>query len=303
MDQGQLQRLVKHLNLTDYQPELEPYILTKEEEDRLIEHAIDAAKKHVAWKMRGVLKTEEEILLKLSQINWDEQIDRDEILKRANMVKNHEVWQIAQRKKENEEREQKRKELEGLWTAKRMYQLMAWTSQEVYGKKLIVHEGNKKLITALCYFVSRDDKFKTELGYDPQKGLLIRGATDLGKTYLVECLKNNPLNPILLLSMLEITEQIKKQGDFEIIMGSKRLIYFDDVGTEENMVKHFGTNMLFFKNFIEKYYFKNKTYNRLIASTNLNFKEMEPLYSFRAVRRIRAMFNVVDIEGKGMSAL
>jgi len=239
-------------------------------------------------------------LLKLSQVNWDERIDRDEILKRGNMIKSHDLWQKEQHKKQKEEVARKHKELEEAWTAKRIYQLMSWTSQTIFGKKLVVNEGNKKLIVALCYFIKRDDRFESELEYNPQKGLLIRGATGLGKTYLVECVKDNPLNPILIQSVLDITEGIRKNGDYEINMGNKRLLYFDDVGTEEQVVKHYGTNLMFFKNFIESYYLKNKTFNRLIASTNLNFKQMESLYGFRVVSRMRDMFNVLDVDGKDM---
>lgn len=300
MDGDQLQRLAKNLSLTDYEPEEEPYILTEEEEERLLWNALDAAKKHIAWKMRGVLKTEEEILLKLSQINWDEKIDREEILKRGNMLKHHELWQKDQRKKEKEEKISKQKELEEQWTAKRMYQLMSWTSQQVYGKKLLVNNDNKRLITVLCYFLSRDKKFETEFGYDLKKGLLIRGATGLGKTYLTQCLENNELNPILILSMLDITNQVKEDGDYQIIAGNKKVIYLDDVGTEEPIVNHYGTKRMFFKNFIETVYLNNRVFNWLILSTNLNFKGMEEPYGFRVVSRMRDMFNVVDITGKDM---
>lgn len=46
-------------------------------------------------------------------------------------------------------------------TARYMFNVMAWTSQNVYGKKLIQHEGNRSLITLLCYYLSNDKKFET----------------------------------------------------------------------------------------------------------------------------------------------
>lgn len=300
MENQLLTQLAKHLSLTDVKPEDEPYILTKNEEDRLLSNAIASAQSHMAWKMRRLYATEDEIFHRLQLINWDEHVNREELLQRGNMIKHHEIWQKEQRKKEKDEIIRKHKELEEMWTAKRMYQLMSWTSQNVYGKKLVVNDHTKKLITAICYFVSRDPRFESELGYDLKKGILIRGATGLGKTYAVQCIQDNGLNPIILLSMLAITDAIQQEGEFKIEMGEKKIVYMDDVGTEQPVVKFYGTNIMFFKNFIETTYLRQKSFNSLIISTNENFKGLEGLYGFRVVSRMREMFNVLDVFGEDM---
>jgi len=74
----------------------------------------------------------------------------------------------------------------------------------------------------------------------------------------------------------------------------------DDVGTEEHTVNHYGTKISFFKNFIEKYYLQNKTYEKLVVSTNNSFNEMEEKYGFRVRSRIKDMFNIIDVTGKDM---
>lgn len=294
------QILEENLPQTDFTAEDEPYILTEEDEKKIIAAVIDAKKKQYMWKMKKIAKTEEEIILAVQKIDWEIDIDRKAVLVRANSLRQHEIWQKAQREKERQAKIDRYKELVELWTAKRMYQLMSWSSSALFEKKLVVNEGNKLLVTALCFFVSRDDRFMTELGYDPQKGLLIRGATGIGKTYLVKCIKDNELNPIKIESMLDITDQMRDKGDYQINMGDCKLLYFDDVGTEEAAVKHYGTNIMFFKNFIETYYLKHKTFNTLMISTNLNFKAMTEVYGFRVVSRIRDMFNVIDVAGKDM---
>lgn len=295
-----LHQLAKQLNLIGPDDTPDPYILTKEEEERVIEHEIISAKKHLVWKMTQLAMLPEQIEFKINQINWDEQIDKNDILRRANMIKNHDLWQKQQRENERLEEVRKVKELKDTWTANKVYQLMAHTSQNVFGKKLIVNEDNKKLITALCFFISRDDRFEKELGFSLNKGLLIRGISGIGKTYLVRCIENNELNPILILSMLDIAHSVKEDGEYVIKKGNKRIIYLDDVGTEETTVNHYGTKINFFKNFIESTYLRTQQFNNLIISTNNSFAEMEIGYGFRVRSRIKDMFNIIDVKGNDM---
>lgn len=293
-------RLAKRLNLTDLEPE--PYILTEEEENSRIENEINDRKKHMAWKLANMELSEGDILKRVSEVDWEKEIDRDSILKLANSAKHQNLWHEEQRRLEKESAQKKYQELVARCDAKYMFRLMKWSSQEEYGKPLIVNEYNKHFITSLCYFVSNDERFETELGYSFRKGLLIRGISGLGKTHLVKCLQQNELNPILILSMLEITDEIKDQGEYEIKLGGRKIIYLDDVGTEEPTVNHYGTKISFFKNFIELVYLKNqnKTFNKLMISTNNSFSELEDKYGFRVRSRVKDMFNIVDVKGEDM---
>lgn len=299
MDSIMLHQLAKRLSLTNADEEPEEYILTKDEEDRIIWYAKNSAMRYAAWKMTNLGMPEGDIELKISLINWDEEIDKDSILRQANSIKHHEIWQKQQRIKEKELSIHKSEELKKIWTARFVYRLMAWTSKNVYGKDLIVNEDNKKLITAVCFFVSRDERFETELKYSFDKGLLIRGISGLGKTHVVKCIEKNELNPILSLSMIDITEEIQEFGGYKIAMGANKILYLDDVGTEEPTVIHFGTKVKFFKNLIEKIYHR-RAYSNSIISTNLNFKDIGERYGFRVESRMREMYNVIDITGKDM---
>ena len=175
---------------------------------------------------------------------------------------------------------------------------MAWTSEKCYGKKLILHDDNTLLIRAICFFFSRDERFETELNYDLNKGFLIRGVSGLGKTYLLKCIENNDVRPIKIVSMIDISEQVKEEGTYDLQY--KNSLYLDDVGTEEPIVNHYGTKINWFKNFIEIYYLKNKPFNKLIISTNNSFDEIENKYGFRVRSRIKDMFNIIDVRGKDM---
>lgn len=304
MEKERLQQLAKKLNLTSSDLEPEPYILTTEEEQAAVDHAVTQEKKLMAWKLAdksgGIALSEGEILLRIAQTNFFERVDWQKVLEKANTAKNYDIWQKEQRRKDREAEIAKQVETKKTWTAKKIYSLMAWTSKNEYGKDLIVHDDNIKLITTICFFLSGDERFETELGYSFNKGLCIRGISGLGKTHLVRCVAENELRPVDVVSLIEITDIVKETGEYKPPLRINRVLYLDDVGTEEPVVKFFGTNISFFKNFIETYYLNNKEYNRLIISTNNSFKEIEDKYGFRVRSRFKDMFNTIDVNGKDM---
>jgi DNA replication protein DnaC len=293
----ELHKLAKALSLTDH-VDAEPYTLTPEEEEKAISLAVEQAQKFMAWKMRKVLKTEDEIWHKISLIDWNEKVDRGKVLALANLAKNRELWQKAQREAERQRQVDRLKELQSYWAYGRIYRLMKHNSVHAFGKELDETPENLPVIKALCFFIARDDRFATELNYDRLKGLLIRGPSGTGKTHLVRCCEDNGLNPIATLSMIDITDAVKADGSYRINNPGKSIIYLDDVGTEEASVKHFGTMIQWFKNFIETVYLRAKCYNHLIITTNLNFKAIEEHYGYRVASRMREMFNVIDLTGK-----
>ncbi len=288
--------------VTNFELEEEPYILTKEEEDHVVSNAILAAKRQMTWKMKGLAYSDPQILLKVAEIDWNKEINRDELLKRSNSNKNYWLWEQKQREDEKKAELDKQLKLKETWSAKTVFRLMKWTSENTFNKPLVVNESNKQLISALCFFISGDERFETELGFSFNKGLLIRGISGLGKTHLVRCVERNEINPILVLSMIEIADEVKQEGEYEIKLGNNKMIYLDDVGTEEATVNHYGTKINFFKNFIEMVYLRNvsKGFNKLLISTNNSFSEIEEKYGFRVRSRMRDMFNVLEVSGKDM---
>lgn len=295
-----LPHMVELLNLTGHKEEAVLYVLTKEDEERVISNEIESLKKYYAWRLANSGFNQNEIMLKILEKNWDEMIDRDATLKKANIAKEQELWHKGQREKEKQEAANRIEQLKKRCTATYMFNLMSLVSREVYGKKLFVNDWNKHFITTLCFFFSRDPRFESELKYSFNKGLLIRGISGLGKTHLVKCLEHNELNPVHILSMIEITDEIKMNGEYEIDLGQKKIIYLDDVGTEEPAVKHYGTTITFFKNFIEMCYLKNTSFGKLMISTNCSFSDIENKYGFRVRSRMKDMFNVVDVKGEDM---
>lgn len=278
----------------------EEHILTPGEEKTVLENELTSLKKYYAWKLANYGLSEMEVLSRMSQMDFESLINREETLKRANSNKLYDQWQKGQREKERREAALQLEQSKAFWTAKNFYNLMAWTSDKVYGKKLIVNESTTPLIKAICFFLSEDERFETELGFSHTKGLLIRGVSGLGKTHLVKCVEANERNPVLIQSMIEITDQVKSEGEYSLNMAGKQVLYLDDVGTEESPVKHYGTNINWFKDFLELYYSKSKPFRNLMISTNLSFQQIEDKYGFRVRSRMKDMFNVVDVTGKDL---
>jgi len=296
MDEKLMLKLEKALNLTRPEPEQVPYILTPEEEERIIAAHIIELKKQYAWKLLDRGANEGTVESKVASINWQESFDKVEYLQHVNYlrVKNldQENFFAEQRAREKQARE----EVVRRCDAKYFFNLMKWNSVNVFGKKLIVNEQTSPLITAICFFLSQDPRFETELGYSLKKGLLIRGVSGLGKTHVVQCVQRNELANIAIHSMIDISEKIRENGEYQL-PGSP-FVYLDDVGTEQSTVNYFGTQINYFKNFIEMYYLNRpNSFNRLLISTNCSFQQIEDLYGFRVRSRCKDMFNTIDVVG------
>jgi hypothetical protein len=275
-------------------PEEKEMILTEKEKDEAINHAIEAAKKHLVWKMWDKGESAENIDLKVKSIDWQKEINTEEILRVANENK-HAVIEIKEKLKQLEEQEKiEYEKLKKECDAYYFFKVMAQTSRS-YGKELIQNEFNKPLITAICYFLSEDPRFE-ELGYSLKKGLLIRGISGIGKTYLVTCVKDNKFKPISIYSMIDISDEVREYGGFQ---AKGKVVYLDDVGSEET-VNHYGSKINWFKEFLESYYLNSTDFSRLILSTNCNFDQIQEKYGFRVRSRMKEMFNIIDVKGKDL---
>ena len=210
---------------------------------------------------------------------------------------------VKEKRKAEAEREAK---LIEEWDYARFFKLMRRRHNELQpetsNNKFVYSPQNEVLIKAICFRLSNDPRYETELGLSFSKGMIIRGAPGLGKSYLLGLVADNPVNNVQLLSMHEIAREMVNTGEFlGIKYGSFRYIYLDDVGTEENPQVHFGTKHNFFRTYIEETYAKSKkTLSRVILSTNDNFQTLETKYDFRVRERLAECFDVIDIEGTSL---
>jgi DNA replication protein DnaC len=277
-----------------------PWMLSPDEE-RIAELEATVAKNdHRRWlAAHDRLSSGESIELLLTES------ERSEAIRKANKRKYNKseydrVMSYAKERKINLENETIKE-----WDAVRFLRLMRVNSLSL-GKKLIETPDKLLLIKAICFRLSQDPRYETELNLSFQKGLIIRGTPGIGKSYIPKLVSNNPVCNIQFLTMPQIIASVMATGDFrEMNFGKHRIVYFDDVGTEHEkghgVVKYMGTPINWFKSYIEEYYAKYPNqYNRLMFSTNDNFSQLEEKYGFRVRSRLAEMFDVIDVNGNDM---
>lgn len=232
---------------------------------------------------------------------------REAVKIRANKAKFYDQ-KLSDGRKERIEREAiQRAALVAEWSYKRFYALISEGCRSE-GKKLIVNPDTLKVIKSACFRLSGDDRYESELGLSFQKGLILRGPTGLGKTSVWKWVMDNPITKIQFHTMQEISDNIREFGEYnKINYRDGVLVYLDDVGTEYatgGVTKHFGSEINWFKDFIESYYDKCQgQFSRLIISTNDNGAEIEKKYGKRVRSRMAEMFSVLDLTGQDLRRL
>lgn len=175
-------------------------------------------------------------------------------------------------------------------------------------QELIFNDTTAPLIKTLCFKLSHDDRYETEMGFSFKKMLVIRGPVGLGKSWLISLVAQNPVCAVQIITMGEIVKSVKATGDFTgLKFGTHSLIYIDDVGTEydkTDKIGHYGTTVNWFASWFEEMYAKNKMdLRKVIISTNDNFDILEQKYGFRVRDRMAEVCDVLEVEGESMRRL
>lgn len=274
-------------------------ILTMSEKKIVIDNAIRGEKISRARKM-AAYAGQDFIDARLKEIDWMSRINVHELLKSANQRKHWAVEKENDRITAITKERKERKELEEKWDANyffnviKQYFIRLNRTPEKEGQ-FVFDKINELLIKAVCYKFSKDPRYETELGFDFKKGLIINGDAGFGKTKTFEAIKNNPIKPISIYSMLDISEEVKEKGSCELNLN--KCILLDDVGSEQEIVNHFGTKINWFKNFIEKYYHHKTDFSDLIVTSNKDGQGFEESYGYRVRSRGREMFDNITVKG------
>jgi DNA replication protein DnaC len=273
------------------------YILTEEERNMVVDYFINLAKQSKYKTMIGTGMHPQTAIQKLSEIDWNEEIDIETIVAEANQRKHWQIEDLKAREEKRRQAEEQREQLLSTWKAKTFYNLIKFHFMQLRGE-FIRNEHNDTFIKAICYFLSSDPRFETDLNFSFNKGLMIIGESGTGKTEVIRAVANNPLWPIIIHSIIDIVFTVKQIGECEI--NTDQLLMIDDIGTETEALNHYGTKINWFKDFIETYYLKYRSYNGLIITTNLGGAQIEARYGYRVRSRLREMFNVIELTGKDL---
>lgn len=299
MEKELIQQSINQSNQTSISHDEEQYILTHEEEETAIAYAKKKYLQHSAHKMVGVGMTAEQIERKVGQLDLSEVFTPEkckEILATCNANMHQQIWHEQQRKARIQEESERCMQLTHRCDAIYFFNMIKYGARNE-GKKLIQNDQTLHYLKTLCFYFSNDARFETELNFDRSKGLWVRGGAGVGKTYPLQLLEENELNPFRVMSMIEIAGNVSEEGEYELT-GSMCVI--DDVGSEQPLINHYGTKINWFKDFIEMFYASKKSFSRIIITTNCDFDEIENKYGFRVRSRIKDMFNIINIKGEDL---
>lgn len=186
-----------------------------------------------------------------------------------------------------------------------------YESMKAHGMKLPaervsfrVKEAKEDLCASMVYFIERQgkkvlwlpvyDRVADWLENNDGKGLLMYGNCGLGKTILgMYAIPAILLSRARLVTRCYTAREMTERPD-EVL--SKRIVYIDDVGTEEQSVKY-GDRRDVFPEVMDN---AEKTGNLVIASTNLDTEEIRVRYGDRVIDRIRSTMTTIPFNGKSM---
>jgi len=273
------------------------YSLTEQEKQSAIDYFVETEKKN--FFDNRVFKGEHPQDIQIKWDSYKQQLleNTDNVLADALKRKVRALEIELDRRKREEKEVDRWRELYRKCDANYFYNLIRNHFIQKHGEFKKV-EAQQQFIKALCFFLGNDARFEKELGFSFKKGLLIAGDAGLGKTELIKAVTQNPIYPIQIHPIGRVSDKVKEVGRYDV--DHNRLLMIDDVGTEQNPIKHYGTDIFWFKEFIEDYYDKNNTYAGLIITTNLDGKGIEDRYGNRIRDRLREMMNSIFLEGESL---
>lgn len=226
-------------------------------------------------------------------------IDIEEVYKFHNRRKHNEKEAAKYREERIQEEINRIEELNRYWSANRCFKHMKEMSY-TYSSELIVNEYNIDIIKALCFKVSKDIRFESELNLSFKKGMIIQGDYGRGKSYLVKLLKDNGRLPFSIHSMLSIEEAVNKEGMYELNLTNDNITVIEDLGVEAIKQNHYKNSFNWFEKWVLKMYEQEKPFENLIITTNLNADEIEERYTGRVRSRLAQRMNLLTLTGEDM---
>ena len=178
------------------------------------------------------------------------------------------------------------------------------------GRYFEIDDQNQHVMDILSRYFTGDESI-SELGYSLKKGIMLLGNVGCGKTTIMKYFAKNPKQSYLVTSCRKPAELFEEYGSPEMeryysnepapannIFRQENFGYcFDDLGTEETMVKHFGnTKNVMTEILLNRYEKIDSLGFSTHLTTNLSFDEIQSLYGTRVRSRMREMFNVITFD-------
>jgi DNA replication protein DnaC len=176
---------------------------------------------------------------------------------------------------------------------------------ELYGNQFKILETDHTIIHKLIAYFLNDEITCFQLNIDLNKGILLSGPVGIGKTSLMNLMKNltTSEHKFYIKPCRDISYEFIQEG-YEIIQKySKGKLYpdpkticFDDLGIENN-IKYYGNECNVMAEILLSRYdlFISKKIITHIT-TNLSATEIETAYGNRVRSRLRSMVNLIAFD-------
>jgi len=148
-----------------------------------------------------------------------------------------------------------------------------------------------------------------ELEHKNHKGLFIRGACGIGKSYGVACLAARFKWPVIAAKQLQAAYlSAKSDDDFWRLVDARdffdrpQTIVIDDVGTEDCPVMKYGTATNLIADVLDRRYYQGfqREGVRTIVTCNLTDEQLRERYGLRIDDRMDEMFTFATVTGKSL---
>ena len=161
---------------------------------------------------------------------------------------------------------------------------------KMFGAPFMVDSDNKDVINQLYYYLVGHPEFKG----DPRKGVLLLGTIGCGKTVIMESfieVFNETAGKIITNIHSKDISRIITDNDVGYL--NKRPLFVDDIGKEQEAIKHYGTVIKPLEDVISERY---KKFALTFGTSNYKLEDLP--YSTHTVDRMKQMFNIMVLTGK-----
>ena len=190
-------------------------------------------------------------------------------------------------------------------------------------RDLVLDDEVKRLYRLLTLYFIDDEYFENHclsanenkmIPYSLKKGLLIIGSCGRSKTFCFERIfhyfttKFNPEKKYQRVNAYDIQIECEKKGleaihsfKYQRIQEEHSLfynMYIDEIGSEQNIVNHYGNKIHPLEAFLFERYRVFTRYNKLThCTTNLTLDQLKENYGDRIYSRLFEMFNIIVTKG------
>jgi DNA replication protein DnaC len=163
--------------------------------------------------------------------------------------------------------------------------------------------NNPEVFKVICEYGA------AELEHKNRKGLFIRGACGIGKSYGVKCLAAKFGWAVIDAKQLqEAFLSTKKESEFWRLVDAydyferPQMIVIDDVGTEDCPIIKYGTATNLIADVLNRRYFQGFHRNkvRTIVTCNLSDEQLRERYGVRIDDRLNEMFDFATVHGQSL---